>query len=90
MRNVFTKLAIVAGASLALAACGGSETANTTENATEMNSMDAMEGTTNDMTAVDGADNGAMAMDNGSMGMDNGAMGADNGGMAMDNASNAM
>lgn len=79
MRN-FTKLALIAGASIALAACGGSETATTAENTSmsEMNSMDSM-ATTNDMTAVDGAMDNTMGMDN--MAMDN---------MGMDNMSNAM
>ncbi len=86
MRNLFTKLTFVAGAALAVAACGGSETANTTDNSmmSDMNTMEPA-GTTNDMTAVDGA-----AMDNGSMAMDNGSMGMDNGAMASDNMSNAM
>ncbi len=88
MRNVLTKLVagtVVAGAALALAACGGSETANTADNTMMMdNSMDSMS-TTNDMTAVDGAMDSNMAMDN--MAMGNDTMG---GNMAMDNASNAM
>lgn len=61
MRKIVS-LSMVAAASLALAACGGSEPA-ATDNATvtEMNAADAMEGTTNDaMTNVDGA----MAADN--------------------------
>lgn len=88
MRNLFSKLAIgtmVAGAALAVSACGDKSTNITTENTTmtDMNAMD--EGTTNDMTAVDaaaGADaNMAMdmnAMDNGSMGATN-SMEASNG-----------
>jgi hypothetical protein len=61
MRKIVS-FSMIAAASLALAACGGSEPA-ATENAavTEMNAADAMEGTTNDaMTNVDGA----MAADN--------------------------
>lgn len=75
MRNVFTKLiagTFVAGAALALAACGGSETAPA-ENTTELNATDAM-ASTNDLTAVDGAldnatDANAVAEDNASNAM---------------------
>lgn len=71
MRATFTKLmtvSMVAGAALLVSACGGSETANTaTTNTTEMsNDMgDSMEGSMNDVTAMDataGAD-ANMAMD---------------------------
>ena len=57
MRKIVT-LSMVAAAALAVSACGKSEPANSDANAmvTEMNSSDAMEGTTNDsMTNVDGA-----------------------------------
>ena len=59
MRGTFSKImtgTMVAGAALLVSACGGSETA-TTENTTmtEMNAMEPMEGTMNDMTVVDGA-----------------------------------
>jgi hypothetical protein len=83
MRGIFSKImtgTMVAGAALLVSACGGSETA-TTENTTmtEMNAMEPMEGTMNDMTVVDGAMD-ANAMD---------ANAADAG--AMDNATtNAM
>jgi hypothetical protein len=53
----FVTLSFVAAAALSVAACGGSEPAATENTAvTEMNSADAMAGTTNDaMTNVDGA-----------------------------------
>ena len=56
MRKIVT-LSMVAAASLALAACGKSETpAADNPAATELNAADAMEGTTNDaMTNVDAA-----------------------------------
>jgi hypothetical protein len=58
MRKIVT-LSMVAAAALTVAACGKTETANTTDaNAmvTEMNAGEAMEGTTNDMmTNTDGA-----------------------------------
>jgi hypothetical protein len=60
MRNLLNKLmtgSMVVGAALVVSACGGSENANTTENTTVsgMDSMEPVDGTTNDMTAVDGA-----------------------------------
>ncbi len=56
MRKIIT-LSAVAALALSLAACGKSESANTAEaNVTEMNTADAIEGTTNDiMTNVDAA-----------------------------------
>ena len=58
MRKIVT-ISMVAAAALAVAACGKTETTNTTDaNAmvTEMNAGEAMEGTTNDMmTNTDGA-----------------------------------
>lgn len=76
MRDLLKKMttaSMVVGAALLVSACGGSETANTADtNLTEMNSMEpAMDGSMNDMTAVDGA----MGSDMNS-GMDNSAMGA--------------
>ena len=76
MRNVFSKMltgSMVASAALLVAACGGTETAETDNTmATDMNAMDpAMTGTTNDVSAIDAA-TGAdanMAMD-ANMGMD--------------------
>ncbi|PTQ07347.1 hypothetical protein CLG96_17490 [Sphingomonas oleivorans] len=59
MRDLFKKLtavSLVAGAALMVSACGGTpETANTTDNTamTDMNAMAPMEGSMNDMTAVD-------------------------------------
>jgi len=90
MRKIVT-LSMAASAALFVAACGQSETANTSTDAnamvTEMNAGEAMEGTTTDtMTNVDGA---MGATDNmmASNAMDSNAMApADN---AM-NASNAM
>ncbi len=61
MRDLLSKLltgSMVAGAALVVSACGGSENANTVDNTTsvtEMDSMEPVDGTTNDMTAVDGA-----------------------------------
>jgi hypothetical protein len=79
MRDIFKKLtavSMVAGAALALSACGTQETANTADNSamTDMNAMAPMEGSMNDMTAVD------MGND---MGMMDSNMSADN---AMDNS----
>jgi hypothetical protein len=68
MRGIFSKLmtgSMVAGAALLVSACGGSKTAETTENAsmTEMNTSDAMmEGTTNDAMATDAMSTDANAM----------------------------
>jgi len=60
MRDLLSKLltgSMVAGAALVVSACGGSENANTVDNTTvtEMDAMEPVDGTTNDMTAVDGA-----------------------------------
>ena len=79
MRHLISKLmtgSMVAGAALLVAACGSSETANTTENTTmtDLNTMEP-EGTTNDMTAIDAA--GGNMADN-SMMMDNAGMATDN------------
>jgi hypothetical protein len=70
MRDLFKKAmtgSMIAGAALLVAACGGGggDAANNTA-ATEMDATDPMmEGTTNDVTAIDGA-NGADA----NLGMD--------------------
>ncbi len=79
MRDLFAKMmtgSMVAGAALLVAACGGSETADTnTANMTEMEATDPMmEGTTNDVTAVDGAAMDANMM-GGNMTMDANMMG---------------
>jgi len=69
MRELFSKMttvAMIAGATLLVSACGKSETTNTTDNTamTEMNAMEPMEGSMNDMTAVDStAMEANMAMD---------------------------
>jgi len=94
MRKIVT-FSMVAAAALTVAACGTSETTNTTDaNAmvTEMNAGEAMEGTTNDMmTNTDGAmgasDN--MMVTNT---MDSNAMSSTNSmdSMSTGNASNAM
>lgn len=62
MRDLLSKImtgTMIAGAALLVSACGGSETAETTDNTlvTDMNATDPMmDGTTTDnMTAVDGA-----------------------------------
>lgn len=73
MRHMISKMmtgSLVAGAALLVAACGHSETANTTDNTTmtDLNTMSS-EGTTNDMTAIDAASTN-MAVDNSTM-MDN-------------------
>jgi len=87
MRDLISKLmtgSMIAGAALLVSACGGGESANTAEsNMTEMNSMEPMEGTTNDVTAVDGAmgADANMAMDanmSGGMMDANSSMGGDN------------
>lgn len=93
MRVNFTKLmtaSMVAGAALLLSACGSSQTANVSEtNVTDMstNMDDSMEGTMNDVTAVDatmGSD-ANMAMDsNATLPMDGNAA------APAGNASNAM
>ena len=79
MRHLISKLmtgSMVAGAALLVAACGSSETANTTENTTmtDLNTMEP-EGTTNDMTAIDAA--GGNVAEN-SMMMDNEGTQSDN------------
>ncbi|ARS27193.1 hypothetical protein [Sphingomonas sp. KC8] len=73
MRDTFSKLmtgAMVAGAALLVSACGSSETPAT--NTTELNAAEpSMEGSMNDVTAVDAAgasdnvvmDNAAVASD---------------------------
>jgi hypothetical protein len=68
MRDLLSKIttaSLVAGAALLVAACGGTETAETNNTLTELDSTDTMmDGTTNDVTAVDGAmADGNMAMD---------------------------
>lgn len=90
-KNVLTG-SMVAGAALLVAACGGSETAEVNNTMTEMDATDPMmDGTTNDVTAVDGA----MGMDN-NMAMDSNMtmdanMTGDNGMMMNDaNMSNGM
>lgn len=60
MRNLLNKLmtgSMVVGAALVVSACGGTENANTVDNTTVtgMDSMEPVDGTTNDMTAMDGA-----------------------------------
>jgi hypothetical protein len=91
MRDLFSKImtgSMVAGAALLVAACGGSETAETnTTNMTEMESTDPMmDGTTNDVTATDAATmdanmmGGNMTMDS-NMSMDANMTGGNMGGM---------
>ena len=86
MRHLISKLmtgSMVAGAALLVAACGSSETANTTENTSmaDMNTKEP-EGTTNDITAIDAA--GGNMADN-SMMMDNAAMGGNSSDMMANN-----
>ncbi len=87
----FVSISMVAAAALTVAACGKTETTNTTDaNAmvTEMNAGEAMEGTTNDMmTNTDGAMGATDNMMASNM-SDN--MMADNSSMMAGNASNAM
>lgn len=69
MRNLLSKAmtaSMVAGAALLVSACGGSEPAADNTALTTMNSTDTMmDGTTNDMMAIDAADTDSnMAMDN--------------------------
>ncbi len=87
MRHLVSKLmtgSLVAGAALMVAACGHSDTTNTTDNTTmtDMNTMEP-EGTTNDMTAVDAAGNSDMMMENTG---DNSAMLSNSGDMLTNNA----
>ena len=60
MRNLLNKLmtgSMVVGAALVVSACGGTENADTVDNTTVtgMDSMEPVDGTTNDMTAMDAA-----------------------------------
>ncbi|TVV75039.1 hypothetical protein [Sphingomonas solaris] len=89
MRGTFSKTmtaVMVAGAALLVSACGSSETNTVETNSMEMNSMEpAMEGSMNDVTAVDatmGADANMMGDNSMAMGnamesnmMDNTSMG---------------
>jgi hypothetical protein len=79
--RAFSKIltgSIVAGAALALSACGGNTETTTANDATitDLNSTDMMDGTMSDnMTAVDGAmGNDTMMMSNDSMMMSNDSM----------------
>ena len=97
MRDLFSKVmtgSMVAGAALLVAACGGSETADTNStNMTEMEATDPMmEGSTNDVTATDAATMDANMM-GGNMTMDanmSGDMNMMGGNMAEGNMSNGM
>ncbi len=79
MHNLFTKLtkvSMVAGAALLVAACGHhNNAANTADtNMTDLNTMDSTTGMTNDMSATDAtAADANRAMDNGAMVATNGA-----------------
>ena len=85
MRALISKVltgSMVAGAALAVSACGPkTETTTATDNTmvTDMNTTEGMDTMTDNMTAVDGAMNGGM--------MANDTMGND---MMMSNMSNAM
>jgi len=87
--RAFSKIltgSILAGAALALSACGGGETtADNTATITDLNSTDMMDGTmTDNMTPVDGAmGNDTMMMSNDTM-MSNDMM------MSNDTMTNAM
>ena len=93
MRKIVT-VSMVAAAAFAVAACGKTETTNTTEaNAmvTEMNAGEAMEGTTNDaMTNTDGAMGATDNMMVSNKTETNTMTTNTSGGMAAGNASNAM
>lgn len=91
MRDLLSKLmtgSLIAGAALMVSACGKTEPANETANATEMNAEDTMmDGTTNDMMTNTDA---AMGADN-AMAPDANAAGAANATNATEaNATNAM
>lgn len=78
MRALISKVltgSMIAGAALAVSACGPKTETTTTENTmvTDLNSTEGMDTMSDNMTAVDGATNGGM-MANDSMGMDNGGM----------------
>ena len=55
MRDLFSKATMIAGAALLVTACGGGEEAEVNNTAAmEMNTMDPMmDGSTNDVTAID-------------------------------------
>ncbi len=96
MRDIFKKAmtgAMIAGAALTVAACGGTETAATNNTMMEMDATDPMmDGMTNDVTAVDaGTMDGNMAMDT-NMTMDANMMANDMmmNDMAMNNMTNGM
>lgn len=62
MRNIIKKttaVAMIAGAALAVSACGKTENTNITENTsmTDMNAMAPTEGSMNDMSASENSDN---------------------------------
>lgn len=85
MRNSVSRLltaSMIASAALMVSACGGNNDTTADTNMTEVNAAEpAMDGTMNDVTAVDAAGMGAednMAMGNDMMGADNGAMMSDN------------
>jgi hypothetical protein len=73
MRNLLSKAMTVSmvGAALLVSACGSKEPAADNTALTDMNSTDTMmDGTTNDMMAIDAADmDSNMAMDNASNAM---------------------
>ncbi len=79
MRDLLSKLltgSMVAGAALVVSACGGSESANTVENTTvtEMDAMEPVDGTTNDMGAMDGATGSGNMSADANMTMDTNSM----------------
>ncbi|NIJ08388.1 hypothetical protein FHS31_002005 [Sphingomonas vulcanisoli] len=57
-----TAVAMIAGAALAVSACGKTENTNVTENTTmtDMNAMAPTEGTMNDTSATENSDNSMM------------------------------
>jgi hypothetical protein len=66
MRNIIKKttaVAMIAGAALAVSACGKTENTNVTENTsmTDMNAMAPTEGTMNDTSATDNSMMGSNA-----------------------------
>ena len=71
MRNIIKKttaVVMIAGAALAVSACGKTETTNTTENAS-MTELNATEGSMNDMSATGNMSDNAMMGSNSSNAM---------------------
>ena len=64
-----TAVAMIAGAALAVSACGKTENTNVSENTTmtDMNAMAPTEGSMNDMSASENSDNSMMGSNSSNM-----------------------